>query len=297
MFHFLPSLILYPINVLGQMLNLAFWGTFVLFFGLLKLAVPHQGYRKFMTRVTNFGMGGFGVGSLWLLSLTNNIDWDVKVDGELKPDGWYLMMSNHLSWLDIMILAKFCAGRIPATKFFIKQELIWMPFVGLAAWALDMPFMKRYSSEFLAKNPHLRGKDIETTRKACEKFKQTPTTIVNFVEGTRYDPKKLARRPSTFENLMPPKAGGVAFTLATMGKLFTKVLDVTIAFPKNPGKVMHQALQGRLETIVVHVKVLPVEPTMIGNYFEDENFKQEFQLWLNNSWEQKDLLLKTIKQG
>ena len=297
MLYFLPTLIIYPFNVVTQILNLVFWASLIIITGLIKLIIPYAPARHTLTRLMNLYLSGFGKGCFWLLSLTNRLEWDIKIDGQLNKDGWYLIMANHLSWLDIMLLADFCSGRIPAPKFFIKQELIWMPFVGLGAWAMDMPFMKRYSSEFIAKHPHLKGKDIDTTRKACEKFRDIPTTMVNFVEGTRYSESKLKKRPSPFKHLMPPKAGGVAFTLATMGELFSNVLDITIAFPDNPGKVMHQALLGRLRRVVLDVKVMPVDSAMVGDYFNDDEFRQQFQGWLNQNWIQKDALLTSIKQG
>ncbi len=61
----------------------------------------------------------------------------------LHQRGWYLVSSNHQSWVDILVLQRIFHGRIPFLKFFLKQELIWVPVIGLAWWALDFPFMKR----------------------------------------------------------------------------------------------------------------------------------------------------------
>jgi 1-acyl-sn-glycerol-3-phosphate acyltransferase len=107
--------------------------------------------------------------------------------------------------------------RTPFFKFFLKKELIWVPFLGLAWWALDYPFMKRYSKAFLAKHPELAGKDLEITKQACELFKRQPVTVVNYLEGTRYTAAKSAQQQSPFKHLLKPKAGGVAFVLAAMG--------------------------------------------------------------------------------
>ena len=73
--------------------------------------------------------------------------------------------------------------------------------------------MKRYSKAFLEKNPHLIGKDVEATRKACEKFKFSPISIMNFVEGTRYTEEKHEKQKSPYTHLLKPKAGGVAFVI------------------------------------------------------------------------------------
>jgi 1-acyl-sn-glycerol-3-phosphate acyltransferase len=125
------------------------------------------------------------LGSAWIrlnsliLHLTQNLEIRLDIEDE---GGWenfstrnsYLVISNHRSWADILILQHLFNGRIPFLKFFLKKELIWVPLLGVAWWALDFPFMKRYSKEYLEKHPERRGKDIETTRKYCKKFKYSP---------------------------------------------------------------------------------------------------------------------------
>lgn len=236
----------------------------------------------------------FGICSVFLINMTNKVDWDYQINGELDKSHWYLMMPNHLSWLDIVLLIQFSAGRIPAPKFFLKKELIWLPFIGLGAWALDMPFMQRYSRAFVEKNPHLKGKDIETTRKYCKKFRSSPTTVINFVEGSRFTSEKHQQRDSQYKHLLPPKAGGIAFTLAAMGELFTNVLDVTILYPGSSGKPMLDMLAGNLTKVIVHVNVMPVDEAIVGDYFENETFKAKFQVWLNGVWQTKDRLIAQL---
>lgn len=226
--------------------------------------------------------------------MTNKVEWDYRIEGDLDKKHWYLMMPNHLSWLDIVLLIEFSAGRIPAPKFFLKKELIWLPFIGLGAWALDMPFMQRYSKAFVEKNPHLKGKDIETTRKYCEKFRSYPTTVINFVEGSRFTYEKHQLRDSDYSHLLPPKAGGIAFTLAAMGELFTNLLDVTILYPDNKGKPMLDMIGGKLGRVVVHVNVIPISDQIVGDYFENENFRAGFQSWLNAAWHSKDRLIEQL---
>lgn len=107
-------------------------------------------------------------------------------------------------------------------KFFLKKELIWVPFLGLAWWALDFPFMKRYSRKFLAANPHLAGKDLESTKKACEKFKHTPVSVMNFVEGTRFTPEKHQRKNSPYAHLLPPRPAVWGLSWAPWGNTCTR---------------------------------------------------------------------------
>ena len=121
------------------------------------------------------------------------------MDGLARHE-WYLMTSNHQSWADILVLQKVTNRRVPSLKFFLKQELIWVPLLGLAWWALDFPFMKRYSRAQLEKRPELKGKDMETTRKACEKYAHYPVSVMNFFEGTRFTEEKHRQQNSPYRH-------------------------------------------------------------------------------------------------
>lgn len=296
MFSVLPSFIVFPVHLTLQMISLAFWTINITFFGLIKLVLPFSFVTKPINILLNFMMYAFGFCSVAIIKCMNKVELDYVVEGELSKKEWYLIISNHLSWLDIILLTDFAVGKIPAPKFFLKKELIWLPFVGLGAWALDMPFMQRYSKAFLQKNPHLEGKDIETTKKSCGKFRQLPTTVINFVEGNRFTPEKQNLKKSPFVNLLPPKAGGIAFTLAAMGELFTSVLDITIIYPEMQGSPMITMLSGRLKKVTIRVNVLPVSDEIIGDYFNDDTFKQNFQRWLNSVWQNKDKLISNLKE-
>jgi 1-acyl-sn-glycerol-3-phosphate acyltransferase len=297
MFSVLPSFIVFPVHLTLQMTSLAFWALSITFLGVIKFILPFSFITKPLNIVLNFMMCAFGFCSVALIKCMNKVELDYVIEGELSKREWYLIVANHLSWLDIILLTDFAAGKIPAPKFFLKKELIWLPFVGLGAWALDMPFMQRYSKAFLQKNPHLEGKDITTTKKSCEKFRQLPTTVINFVEGNRCTPEKQKIKQSPFENLLPPRAGGIAFTLATMGELFTSVLDITVIYPDTQGSPMIAMLSGRLKKVVLRVNVHPVTDEIMGDYFNDEEFKQCFQNWLNSVWQNKDKLITRLKEA
>lgn len=288
------ALIIFPLHFTLQMLNLAFWATLAVLFGLIKFLLPLAVLRSPLNSILAFIIAHFGTISVGFIKFFNRIDVEYQVNGEVRQDGWYLIIANHLSYLDIILLIAFTDNRVPTPKFFLKQELIWLPFVGLAAWALEMPFMKRYSREFIARNPHLKGKDIETTRKHCEKYKDSPTTIINFVEGTRLATGRKKNKAGDFQNLLVPKAGGIAFTFAAMGELFQNILDVTLVYPGTGNVIMMDMLCGRLKKVVFEVDVLPVGDHLIGDYFNDEAFRAEFQSNLNDHWQQKDKKISEI---
>ncbi|MGB1091225.1 MAG: acyltransferase, partial [Oceanobacter sp.] len=208
---------------------------------------------------------------------------------------WYLVISNHQSWVDIFVLQRCLHGRIPLLKFFIKQQLIWVPFLGLAWWALDFPFMKRYSKSYLEKHPEKKGQDLETTRKSCEKFQQIPTSVTNFLEGTRFTAIKHQQQSSPYKHLLKPKAGGMAFAMSVMGKQFDSVLDVTIHYP-NGAPSFIGFLKGELAGCQVYIERLVINENLIdGDYQNDSQYRQDFQQWVDQIWQAKDARLDALK--
>ena len=227
-------------------------------------------------------------GNAVIFGMKNSGRLDVRGIGGLSRQDWYLVISNHQTWVDILVLQVVMNRRIPFLKFFIKQQLIWFPFLGIAWWAMDMPFMKRYSKSYLAKHPEKKGQDFEATRSACNKFRNTPTTVFNFVEGTRFTLEKKIRRNSRFKHLLPPRAGGIALALTSMGSMFDCVLDVTLVYPK--GVVQFWALCcGEFDGVIVDIDKRPVERWMIdGNYETDREYRSRFHKWLTQVWQKKD---------
>ena len=229
-----------------------------------------------------------------LLHLNPWLKWDVQGIEGLNKRNWYLLISNHHSWADIVVLCVLFRKHIPMNKYFLKQQLAWVPFIGLACWALDMPFMRRYSRGYLIRHPERRGKDVETTRRSCEKFRVHPTTIVNFVEGSRFTEEKQRQTRSPYNNLLPPKAAGIAMALGVLGSQFDKLLNVTLCYPENNHRPFYDMLSGRLTRIVVRINLEPVAEDLHGDYVNDKNFKRHFQRWLNMLWEEKDRQLTEI---
>jgi len=206
-----------------------------------------------------------------------------------------MVIANHQSWVDILILQRVLNRKIPFLKFFLKKELIFVPFLGLAWWALDFPFMRRYSTAQLRKNPKLRGKDIEITRKACAKFKSTPVSVMNFVEGTRFKAHKHTKQNSQFSRLLKPKAGGLAFALSAMGEHIHKLVDVSIYYPEKVPSYWDY-ISGQVADVHVHIKVSEIATEMRGDYMKDREFKISFQEQLNQIWQEKDQKLEQLAQ-
>lgn len=263
--------------------------------GVLKLLLPVPAAWRAISAFCNFMMFCWCEGLAVLLKLNPHLTWDVEGLDGLNKKNWYLLICNHFSWADIVVLCVLFRKHIPMNKYFLKQQLAWIPFIGLACWALDMPFMRRYSRSYLLRHPERRGKDVETTRRSCEKFRQHPTTIVNFVEGSRFTEEKSQQLRSTFRHLLPPKAAGIAMALNVLGTQFDKMLNVTLCYPENSATPFYDMLSGKLTRIVVRIELLPVAQELHGDYVNDKNFKRQFQLWLNAVWAEKDDLLESIK--
>ncbi|QIP26905.1 acyltransferase [Klebsiella aerogenes] len=265
--------------------------------GLIKLLVPIPAVWRSISVFCNFMMYCWCEGLALLLHLNPWLKWDIQGLEGLNKKNWYLLISNHHSWADIVVLCVLFRKHIPMNKYFLKQQLAWVPFIGLACWALDMPFMRRYSRGYLLRHPERRGKDVETTRRSCEKFRSHPTTIVNFVEGSRFTAEKKRETRSPYHNLLPPKAAGIAMALNVLGAQFDKRLNVTLCYPDNNARPFYDMLSGRLTRIVVRINLVPIGEELHGDYVNDKNFKRGFQRWLNGLWEEKDRQLTDIMQG
>ena len=284
-----------PLRGLVQMAlflaNTVVLGGAIVVVSVLKILVPIPGFRRFI------GVVLIRLAEAWvsvnshLVRLLQQIDWQVTGLEGLKRDGWYLVIANHRSWVDILTLQTVLNRRVPFLKFFIKDSLRWVPILGLAWWALDMPFMKRYSKDQIARRPELRGTDLKATQRACEKFRDHPTAIINFVEGTRFTPAKRDSTRSPYQHLLRPKAGGIAFVIDALGPILRDVLDVTIVYPQGDVSLWDVCC-GRVTRIVVDVqrRGMPVRQAA-GDYVADGDFRGRFQDWLGTLWAEKDARL------
>lgn len=288
MLRFLPGPLVGVVMMLLLIVNTLFWATPLLFFAVLKLISPVRGLRDLFSRASA------ACGQYWAAVNTMLGDallptkWTIRGVDKLNMKGQYLVSSNHQTWNDIYVLMKAFDRRAPFFKFFIKQELIWVPVLGLCWWALDYPFMKRYSSTYLAKHPEMRGKDFETTKKVCERYQNIPVTILNFLEGTRFTKAKHADTRSPYTHLLRPKSGGFALALRALGENVNSLLDVTIVYPGG-SKGFWDFLCGRVPEVIVEVRQVTVPHEMyVGQYESDKEFRKRFQAWIGDMWSAKD---------
>ena len=269
----------------------------LLLIALLKLVLPGKALRNACSR------GVMWVAETWaevdklIFALLTPTVWDIRGGEGLRRDRSYLVISNHQSWVDIPALVQAFNRKTPYFKFFLKQQLIWVPFLGLAFWALDYPFMKRYSKAYLARHPEMAGKDLEITKRACERFKDLPVTVVNYLEGTRFTPAKQAQQGSPYQHLLKPKAGGVAFTLAALGPQLDALLDVTLVYPglRPPG--FWKLISGQVPKVIIDIQTRELDPALWdGDYERDPQFRLRVQTWVSQLWQDKDRRIAELKE-
>jgi 1-acyl-sn-glycerol-3-phosphate acyltransferase len=266
----------------------------LLLVALLKALLPGRGLKRRCDPLLT------GIAESWIGF--NNWLWDrftktrLVVDGsvDLQRDGHYLVLANHQSWVDIVVLQKVFNRRIPLLRFFLKRQLFWVPLLGLAWWALDFPFMGRYTPKQIARHPALAGRDIAVTRRACAKFREIPVAIMNFVEGTRFSADKHTRQGSPYRHLLKPKSGGVAFVLEAMGQGLNAILDVTIAYPAGVPSML-DLFADRVPEVRVRIRQWPIPAELVGgDYQNDRAFRVRFQQWMNDLWMRKDADLDAL---
>jgi len=266
----------------------------VLVLGLVKAVLPFAAVRRACNPpLTGLAENWIAVNTAMMGAFTAT-RFEVEVDGTLQRDGHYLVLANHQSWVDILVLQKVFNRRVPLLRFFLKRQLFWVPVLGLAWWALDFPFMGRYTHRQVAKNPELGRRDMEATRRACAKFRDIPVSVMNFVEGTRFTPEKHAGQVSPYAHLLKPKSGGVAFVLEAMGEGLHAILDVTIAYPGGRPSMI-DLMADRVPEVAVQVRQRPIPAELAaGDYQGDRALRARFQQWMNGLWQEKDAELTRL---
>ena len=234
-------------------------------------------------------------GNRWLLKTLNLIEPDIdwKHLDDVSLDKWYLVISNHQSWTDIILLQSYLYGKIPPLKFFTKQQLIWVPGIGLAMYVLGFPYVKRVSKAQIKANPNLRNADRDNIAEACKGFKNHPTSILNFLEGTRRTSAKQLNQSSDYKNLLKPKIGGIEYVIKDMGDYLHKLIDVTIVYPDGT-PTFWQFVKGECRSVkfVVSHHEIPKE-VLVDNDIER---RSSLSGWIKTIWMQKDQQISEMTQ-
>ncbi|MGE6441973.1 acyltransferase [Psychrobacter sp. NPDC078409] len=225
-------------------------------------------------------------------------DWRINLPDDIHTNGKYLLVSNHQSWVDTSIVQYIGEKRLPLTRFFTKFELIYIPIVGQAFYFLDFPMMRRHSKEAIAKNPALKGKDIEEAKRACALLKDKPFTLLNYLEGTRFTKAKQAQQKSPYTHLLKPRAGGLSLAISALGEDIDGILDMTIVYPD--GVPSYGDLwKGNIKRLGVDLRYIDIPDALFesikqGGYENDEDAKAQMFDWVEQVWRQKDERISTM---
>jgi len=271
-----------------------FLGVFLYAFVMLKILLPDALVRRLIDPPIVLIATLWIQGILFWLNRVYRIQWDIDGMQRHSMEQWFLITANHQSWVDIFVLYQAYLKKAPLLKFFIKKELGYVPVVGQAWWALDFPFMRRYSKAFLRKHPEKAGDDLIETQQACRKFSYQPTSVMNFLEGTRFTPEKHTSQNSPYRHLLKPKTGGLAFAIQALGDRFSALTNVTIVYPDGI-PTFWDMMCGRLQRVIVRIQEEPIPAHFTqGDYQNDRHLRAEMQHWTSTLWQAKDRQIEDI---
>lgn len=295
MMSLLPAPLRGTITALLLVANLAFWIIPMYVIAVIKLLPGKALSVRCLAGLER-------VAALWIsgnnaIAALHDLKWDVRGQEGLSMDGWYLVASNHRSWIDVFALQYAFNRRIPFLRFFLKKQLIWVPLLGLAWWAMELPFMRRHSRAKLDKNPELRQQDLEETRRACKSCRERPTTIMNFLEGTRFTEEKKLAQDSPYKHLLRPKIGGLAFAVAAVGPVMKTFLDVTLVYSKLDATLWDMVC-GRVDRVIIDIQRSELPASLLeGDYAGDAEYRARFKEWGLALWEAKDKRIESLSRS
>ena len=272
------------------LINTLLLATLMIPLGVIKFLIPIKSLRiSFTKMIINIGEIWISVNSVWVLKILNP---NIQIQGfeSLSKNEWYLTTSNHQSWADIFMVQMLTNRKIPMLKFFMKHVLIYVPVIGICWWALDMPFLKRYTKEQIKKNPALKGRDFKEMRKSLNHYSLHPVSVFSYAEGTRFTQKKHEAQDSPYTNLLKPKEGGMALALSVIPSI-KFLIDITIIY-ESPKRSFWDYLCGRLKNIKIFVKKIEIPKEFLNERLaEDDGLRSKFKVWLNDIWKNKDDLI------
>lgn len=277
-------------SALAICVNTVIWCVPLYLMGLVRLACRGRARHllgRWMDETVQIWVGGNQLMFRALRLTRTHLSWENAAG--LSRHRWYLVLSNHQSWADILILQNALRGRIPMLKFFTKRELIWVPLAGLAMWFLGFPYVRRFSRDQIAADPSLADLDRRATLDACLDFRHRPTAVLSFLEGSRFTPAKRAAQPARFEHLLNPKLGGVSQVVDALKDRLHRVLDVTVVY-RDGVPSFWALLQGRCRDVDVLIQCHELPGTVTAARDAAE-VRERLAPWIESLWQNKDARL------
>ncbi len=246
--------------------------------GIVRLIVPFPRLRRWLAYPMDVVIDVWVSTFRCLIRAFRLIDITVEMPPQVQPrNAWQVIVCNHQSWVDIVVLQVCFRDVGPVLKFFTKHELIWVPFIGLAMWFLGFPYVYRASSSGQGLSATKRENNETVLKREGRRFLDKPVAVINFVEGTRFTPAKRDSRGSPYVNLLQPRRGGLLQTLVVLEDRIETVLNTTIQYESHvPG--FWDLLSGRTGRVQLVVEELPKPSTD----------QEALTNWLNDLWDEKD---------
>lgn len=264
--------------------NLCFWLLSLLVLALAKLAIPPARDRCERAMAWIYRAAVI-VDDLWLERVMG-LRWSRPELG-LDPARSYLVLSNHVSWADILLIQSVIVRQGPLLKFLAKRELIYLPIVGLIIWAFDFPILRRRSRRG-ADEEERRARDLEALREAGRRVQRSPAALMNFAEGTRFSEAKRVQRGSPYHHLLSPRIGGFLTLIETVEhEAVDGLIDLTLIYPRNVS--FWAFLAGGLPEIEIRAK-------RIGSACLPST-RESASRWLAERWSEKDAAIAERREA
>ena len=240
------------------------------------------------------GIAGFWADFMrWLLT---TIQTDYVITGDrLDPRGTYLILANHQSWIDIMMVMVVLGKGTTLPRFFMKWELVYMPVINICAWVLDFPIMRRYTQEDIKDRPELKNRDFDYAHEVLSRNPERQCVVVNYAEGTRFTPEKHRKNRSPYKHLLKPKVGGPQLALDCLRGRLDGIIDITLAYPGAKVSVW-RLMAGRVPKVMIHVERIEL-PDGLDKPPETLAELKAFRGWMNSIWVKKDARIDQMING
>lgn len=264
-------------------LNLSFWLVPLILLSALKLGLPFL-RRTLDPLLDGVYRSAVRVHDVWLRRVIG-LEWPRPGLG-VSRDTVCLVLSNHVSWSDILLLQSVVSRDGPLLKFLSKRELLWIPLFGIIFWAFDFPVLRRRAKGRLDEATRRRV-DAEALAAACEGLRRHPAALMSFAEGTRFTEAKRRAAKSPYQALLPPRVGGVAALRSALGEDLRYVLDVTLIYGEEAS--LWSFLCGRAPCLGIDVVEIPIEQVPLE--------REALIGWLDERWARKDRLIRAARAG
>ena len=132
--------------VLFISISTVFWCTPLYLMGLVRFLLPIKQIRTRLGPLMDRIIDGWVFSNRFMVRHLHITHIEKPpLLAELDRNHWNVVVCNHQSWTDILVLQNTLLGHIPPLKFFTKKELIYVPLLGIAMWLLGFPYVRRYT--------------------------------------------------------------------------------------------------------------------------------------------------------